>query len=546
MDSFSEKVCKVSNHSKKVLAIVLVVLLSVACVFAQSIKEVIHGEYQGKTVILHSNDVHGAIEGYAKMAALRDYYVSEGADVILIDAGDFSQGTMYVNVSKGYNAVQLMNRVGYDIAGLGNHDFDYSYEQLVSNLATAQFEILCANIFNETGNSIYPAFMVGTTDSGLKIGFFAMDTPETQTKANPVQIKGLQIPTGDKFFKIAQDCVDALKAQNVDLIICIAHLGIDNESKPYTSYELLERISGIDYLIDGHSHSVFTDYDGLADQQTGTGFVNIGVIVIDEEGKIEDAFLRPTEDLPSDEDVLSFAQGIINQVDAEYSIKFAESKVDLNGDKAPGNRTMETNLGDLVADSILWSITRDPSSVTVPTDNIVAMTNGGGIRAWLRKGDITKKDINTVQPFGNTVSVIYVTGKQILEVLEASTYLTPDAVGGFPQIAGMEITIDTTKAYEPNAETYPNSTYYGPASINRVTVNSINGKDFDPDATYAVVTNNFCAAGGDTYYAFASTTNQFDTGMPLDEILMEYITTVLGGVIDEKYAEPAGRITIIK
>lgn len=535
-----------SNHSKKVLAIVLVVLLSVACVFAQSIKEVIHGEYQGKTVILHSNDVHGAIEGYAKMAALRDYYVSEGADVILIDAGDFSQGTMYVNVSKGYNAVQLMNRVGYDIAGLGNHDFDYSYEQLVSNLATAQFEILCANIFNETGNSIYPAFMVGTTDSGLKIGFFAMDTPETQTKANPVQIKGLQIPTGDKFFKIAQDCVDALKAQNVDLIICIAHLGIDNESKPYTSYELLERISGIDYLIDGHSHSVFTDYDGLADQQTGTGFVNIGVIVIDEEGKIEDAFLRPTEDLPSDEDVLSFAQGIINQVDAEYSIKFAESKVDLNGDKAPGNRTMETNLGDLVADSILWSITRDPSSVTVPTDNIVAMTNGGGIRAWLRKGDITKKDINTVQPFGNTVSVIYVTGKQILEVLEASTYLTPDAVGGFPQIAGMEITIDTTKAYEPNAETYPNSTYYGPASINRVTVNSINGKDFDPDATYAVVTNNFCAAGGDTYYAFASTTNQFDTGMPLDEILMEYITTVLGGVIDEKYAEPAGRITIIK
>ncbi|MBO4393566.1 MAG: 5'-nucleotidase C-terminal domain-containing protein, partial [Spirochaetales bacterium] len=120
------------------------------------------------------------------------------------------------------------------------------------------------------------------------------------------------------------------------------------------------------------------------------------------------------------------------------------------------------------------------------------------------------------------------------------------AAGGFPQVAGMKITIDTTKEYVPNAETYPSSTYYGPAKIQRVTINEVNGKPFDPEATYAVITNNFCAAGGDTYYAFASATDQFDTGLPLDEVLMQYISEVLGGVIGEQYAEPQGRITVIQ
>ena len=154
------------------------------------------------------------------------------------------------------------------------------------------------------------------------------------------------------------------------------------------------------------------------------------------------------------------------------------------------------------------------------------------------------KDVNTVLPFGNTVTVVYLTGAELLEALEASTYCTPEKIGGFPQVSGMKYTIDTTKKYDPKAETYPNSTYYGPASIQRVTIDEINGKPFDPEATYAVVTNDFCSNGGDTYYSFLAATEKFDTSVPLDEALMQYITDVLGGVIGEKYAEPQGRIII--
>ena len=130
----------------------------------------------------------------------------------------------------------------------------------------------------------------------------------------------------------------------------------------------------------------------------------------------------------------------------------------------------------------------------------------------------------------------------------ADSFQLPASLGGFPQIAGMNISIDATKKYDPQTTPYPSgsgkATYYGPASINRVTINSVNGKAFDPNKTYAVVTNNFCAAGGDTYYAFAAASSQFDTGLPLDEVLMDYITTELKGVVGEQYAQPQGRITI--
>ena len=227
-------------------------------------------------------------------------------------------------------------------------------------------------------------------------------------------------------------------------------------------------------------------------------------------------------------------------------MKFAESKVDLNGEKAPGNRTMETNSGDLVSDAMLWLILSNPDSLTVPKENVVAVSNGGGIRAWIKSGDLTKQDVNTMLPFGSIITVIYVKGSVLLEALEASTFSTPGAIGGFPQIGGMNITIDTTKTYNPNLETYPSSTYYGPASIERVTINDVNGNTFDPEETYAVVTLDFCAVGGDTYYAFVNASSQFSTGLPLDEVVIDYITEVLGGVIDERYAEPQGRITIIQ
>lgn len=498
----------------------------------------------GKTVILHTNDVHGAVEGYAYIAALKADYEAKGAEVILVDAGDYSQGKTYVSVTKGADAVTMMNAAGYDVVTLGNHEFDYGYAQLKENMSKAKFKVVCADVFNEDGTPIFDASYTYTTKSGVKVGFFGMETPETQTKANPALIKGLTFATGDTFTKAAADQVAALK--DADVVICLAHLGIDAESAPYRSTDLYAAVKGIDFIIDGHSHSVMTKGEkGEPIQSTGTAFANIGVIVIDNATKkIEsNSLFEIKEDTAKDAAVAAAAQKIIDRVNAEYDVVFAKSEVTLNGAKAPnGNRDSETNNGDLITDAMIWKVMQNKEGLTVDADHVVAITNGGGIRAAIEPGDVTKKDINTVLPFGNTVVTIYITGEELLEVLEASTYSLP--VGGFPQVAGINYTISTAVAYDANAETYPASTYYGPKSINRVTINSINGKEFKADDTYAVVTNDFSAAGGDTYYAFKAATAKFDTGIPLDEAVMEYVTTELKGVIGAQYAAPQGRILL--
>lgn len=496
----------------------------------------------GKTVILHTNDVHGAVEGYAYIAQLKADYEAKGAEVILVDAGDYSQGEVYVSDTKGLDAVEMMNVTGYDVVTLGNHEFDYGYAQLKENMTKADFKILCANVYGEDGTPIFDANYTYTTKSGVKIGFFGMETPEAQTKANPALIKGLKFDTDLK--AVAEKQLEALKDD--DVVIALSHLGVDDSSKPYTSYDLYNAAKGIDFIIDGHSHSVMAKgKNGEPIQSTGTKFANIGVIVIDDASKkIEsNSLYEIKEDTAKDAAVAAAAQKIIDRIDKEYGAVFAKSKVELNGAKAPnGNRDGETNNGDLITDAMLWKVMQNKEGLTVNEDHVVAITNGGGIRAAIKVGDVTKKDIKTVLPFGNTIEVIYVTGTELLEALEASTFCVPESIGGFPQVSGISYTISTGAVYDANAETYPASTYYGPKSINRVTINSINGKDFKLGDTYAVVTNNFSAAGGDTYYAFKAATAKFDTGVPLDEAVMEYVTTELKGVIGEQYAAPQGRI----
>ena len=523
------------------LAMAMVLSLSVTSFAADTDSEA-KAEMAGKTVILHTNDVHGAIAGYAYITALKADYEAKGAEVILVDAGDYSQGEVYVSDTKGLDAVEMMNVTGYDVVTLGNHEFDYGYAQLKENMTKADFKILCANVYGEDGIPIFDANYTYTTKSGVKIGFFGMETPEAQTKANPALIKGLKFDTDLK--AVAEKQLEALKDD--DVVIALSHLGVDDSSKPYTSYDLYNAAKGIDFIIDGHSHSVMTKgKNGEPIQSTGTKFANIGVIVIDDASKkIEsNSLYEIKEDTAKDAAVAAAAQKIIDRIDKEYGAVFAKSKVELNGAKAPnGNRDGETNNGDLITDAMLWKVMQNKEGLTVNEDHVVAITNGGGIRAAIKAGDVTKKDIKTVLPFGNTIEVIYVTGTELLEALEASTFCVPESIGGFPQVSGISYTISTGAVYDANAETYPASTYYGPKSINRVTINSINGKDFKLGDTYAVVTNNFSAAGGDTYYAFKAATAKFDTGVPLDEAVMEYVTKELKGVIGEQYAAPQGRI----
>ena len=541
---------------RKVLALLLSVVMTltllVSSAWADEPKPL-----DGKTVILHTNDVHGSIELYAKVAAMKDDYKARGAQVILADAGDYSQGTVYVSVNKGKDAVTMMNAAGYDVATIGNHEFDYGYAQLKTNLESAKFEVVCANV-RQDGSPVFDAY-TKISKGGVQVAFVGLETPEAQTKANPALIQGLTFLAGDEMYAAVQTQVDAARTDGADIVIVLTHLGVDSSSEPNTSYDLYKKVSGIDFIIDGHSHTVMTKGpEGEPIQSTGTALNNIGVITIDNATKkIESNELIPiwhTEEVDgtnvtvydytkSDETVANAAKAIIDPIDADYDQKFAESAVDLNGAKAPGNRTEETNLGDLITDAMMWAIkTKAPG---VDMNNAVAITNGGGIRAAIAKGDITKKDVNTVLPFGNTLAVVYVKGSELLEALEVSTYCTPKSLGGFPQFAGMEVELNTACEYDANDTTYPGSTYFGPKSINRITIKTVNGKAFDKDATYAVITNNFLAAGGDTYYAFAAAQTQFDTGLPLDEILMEYITVELNGVVTDKYAAPQGRLTIV-
>ena len=563
---------------KKILAIALalVMLLSLGVTsfadydYAANAK-VFRSDYTGKTVILHSNDVHGALGGYAYMTELKNEFLAAGAtDVILVDAGDFSQGTSYVSSSKGASAVTMMNAAGYDVVTLGNHEFDFGYAQLMENLKDAQFQVICADVYlDETGETILPATTVVEVETAaeaaaaaeeteaaegeeepatnLRIGFFGMETPETATKVNPGLIQEISFATFDDLYASAQVAVDALKEENVDLIIGLTHLGVDKESAAngYRSIDLYDKVTDIDFLIDGHSHTVMTaGENGEPIQSTGCYFANVGVVVIDNATKtIEDHFLIEATNLPKDADVQAAADEITTAVDAEYSAVFAKSEVLLNGERAPGNRTEQTNLGTLITDAMVWSVVSEGAMEAYYEAPVVGVTNGGGIRAPIAIGDVTKNDIVTVLPFGNTVAVIYVKGSELLEALEASTYCTPEAVGGFPQTSGIEWTLDTTKEYD-QGDVYTlngkESSYYAPASIQRVTITAINGEPFDENATYAVVTNNFCAAGGDTYNVFNRAYSEgfgFDTGIPMDEAVMDYVTDVLNGVIGEQYAE---------
>ncbi len=498
------------------------------------------GEYTGKTVILHSNDTHGAVEGFAFMEALKAQYEADGATVILVDDGDFTQGSTYVSLSKGLNAVELMDKAGYDIVALGNHEFDYGYDQLVSNFSKASFLPLCSDVFKD-GKTIFDSEVIVKVGD-LKIGFFALETPETQTKVNPGLIKGLSFVQLEELYKLAQDEADLLH-KSADLVFCLGHLGVDLESVGNRSVDVLNHVNGIDFFIDGHSHTVMS-YEGL--QSTGTAFANVGYVVVDNKTKtIESNGLISTENIDTSKTAtLKEAQKITSEVDEKYNAPFASTEVFLNGTKAYV-RSQETNLGDLIADSMVWNVL-NAGAIEVDADHVVGVTNGGGIRADINEGTFSMNDVFTVLPFGNTIAVDYITGAELLEALEASTYCTPSAVGGFPQVAGIEFTIDTSIEFDAG-ELYPESTYNAPKSIKRVTINSINGKAFDSKATYAVVTNNFTAAGGDTYYSFKrayDAGNGFDTSIPLDEGLKMYIEEELGGKVTSKYAEAQGRIII--
>lgn len=525
------------------LALVMVLALAIPAGATETEQDL-----TGHIVILHTNDVHGAIGEYAKVAALKQAYQATGAYVLLADAGDFIQGDPTVSASQGKTAIELMNLAGYDVAAPGNHEFDYGYPNLKTLAGEADFPILAANVRYDNAAALGDQTTFTTTD-GKKIGIFGLDTPETATKAHPDKIKGVSFLAAQEMFDCAQAQVDALKADGCDYIICLGHLGIDAESTGNRSIDLLEKVTGIDVFIDGHSHSTLEEIKEATNgtgkvgdtvlTSTGTKLANVGMVDISPDGTISTSSLATSElTVTPDAKVAARAEEIQKEIDADYGTVFAKTEVALDGEKA-NVRTGETNLGDLIADAMLWQAGLLDEGVDA------AVTNGGGIRASIAAGDITKKDINTVLPFGNTLYVVKVTGAELLEALEASTYCTPEAIGGFPQVAGIEFTVNTGAQFDTK-ELYPGSTYGKPASINRVMIQTVGGEAFNPEETYTIVTNDFMGAGGDTYYAFKAASSGYDSGVPLDEVVMDYITSELKGVVSKaQYGETDNRIHTI-
>ncbi len=507
----------------------------------------------GHIVILHTNDVHGAIDNYASVAALKDAYEAAGAQVLLMDAGDFSQGSTSVNVSEGATAVELMNMAGYDVATTGNHEFDFGYANLKTLMESAEFPILAADAFTAEGDLAMDGDNFTFQLGDVTVGVFGLATPETATKAHPAKLEGVTFLAEDELFACAQEQVDELTDAGCDYIICLGHLGIDAESTGNRSIDLLENVTGIDVFIDGHSHSTQSD---IAEETNGTGMVgdtvltstgtkleSVGVVDIAADGTIDASTismeeLNATEGFTPDQDIATRVSEINAQIEEDMGQVIGTSEVDLDGVRE-NVRASETNLGDLITDAMLWQAGQDNEEVDA------AITNGGGIRASIAAGDITKKSVNDVLPFGNTLYVVELTGAELLEALEASTYCTPEPVGAFPQVAGIEFTINTGAAYDAG-ENYPGTTYAEPASINRVTILTVGGQAFDADATYTIVTNDFLAAGGDTYYAFSAAESGYDTGISLDQVVMDYITEELDGTVTAaRYGQTANRIHTI-
>ncbi|MGI6105550.1 MAG: bifunctional metallophosphatase/5'-nucleotidase [Raoultibacter sp.] len=509
---------------------------------------------ESKLAIIHTNDTHGydvaaeptdktpGVMGMSAVPALVQDYKSQGYEVILLDAGDAIQDTSLVNLSHGASAIEFMNQAGYQAMTLGNHEFDWSADNLNTLRESANFPMLSANIIVEaTGETYVDANTIFTLESGKKVGVFGLTTPETQTKSSPKNVAGLKFLAGEDMYACAQEQIDTLKDEGCDIIVCLGHLGSVGGVEPNRSIDVLEHTQGIDLFIDGHDHEVVNEtVNGAQLVSTGAHLENIGVVVI-EDGTITEKMVTYGSFSGKDQATEDLINRTNSEVQTELSKVVATSSVPLNGERESGVRTQETNLGDLVADAALWQAQQ-------VSDRQVdgAIVNGGSIRASIAAGDISMNDLKTVSPYDNSLNVVTVTGAELLETIEAATYSLPSASAGFPQVAGITYSINSSVAYE-QGEQYPNSTYFAPANPGaRITITDVGGKGFSLDAQYTIAAASFITDGGDTYYAMAKAynANGVTTGVSDFDALTNYVSSELGGIISERYAEPQGRISV--
>ncbi len=414
--------------------------------------------------ILYTNDVHAYIDNdsdkenpgisYAELAQMKK---DLGENVLLVDAGDHIQGAVYGAMDQGQSVLEIMDGI-YDLSAVGNHEFDYGIERMLSITANSKYPYISCNfVHKETEKTVLEPHIMMTVGN-VKVGFVGITTPETLTSTAPSYFQNdkgefiYDFLDGDKLYAAVQSSVDKLKAEGADCIIALGHVGVDGLSK-MTSRKIIENVSGLNAFIDGHSHTeiqkeTVTDKSGASVvlTQTGNYFSGIGKMTITEDG-IETEIIK--EYNGKDNATLTLKNEWVDDVSEMLGEKIGNLGAKLTINDAEGNRLVRvagTNLGEFVADSYYYYV-----NFVAGIDCDVAIINGGGVRDNIEAGKVSYMDLKSVNPFGNMLCAVELTGAQILDALEWGARLTTGEAakneeGSFLHTAGLIYTVDSSVA----------------------------------------------------------------------------------------------------
>ena len=466
--------------------------------------------------IIHTNDTHCFYDGdggvgFPTVSALKEQYSRKGV-VFTVDAGDFLQGNSYGTMTAGQGSVDVMNTIGYDLCVPGNHEFDFGLDVLLERVGQLDFPIICANlVYSDTGENVFDGYIV-LEKRGIRVGFFGLLTPETPTVTTEGAMGNTEVTDP---VTAAEEMVSVLRAQNVDAVVAVGHLGVAREGF-ITSDELCRDVPGIDIFIDGHSHtemedgkvcdgSIVLEESDTMIASTGCYLHNVGIITC-KSGSIDAKLYRGPA--LSSHPVSMAIQEVKDYVDSLLSTVIGSTEILLVGERDI-IRNGETNLGDLAADAVRSALDTD-----------VAIVNAGGLRTSIQAGDIRLKDVYDVMPFLNYSCKVEVPGSVLWEEMEFSLALMGNSKGGFIQFSGMTVT------YDPSAE-----------AGHKVLSITVAGEEVDKTATYSVATSDFVAGGGDGNVYFKGYEKKF--GADMDSIFADYIENI--GTITESTVE-GGRL----
>ena len=523
--------------------------------------------FQQDVMVLFTSDVHCGIEsnfGYAGLAMVRDAYKNAGYHVLLVDNGDSIQGEPVGTMTTGEANIKLMNAVGYDIATMGNHEFDYGMERFFELSKMANFPYVSCN-FNKGGELQFAPYVIKEFD-GVKIAFVGISTPKTLTSSTPKYFQDengnfiygfFEDETGEGLYNAVQKAVDDARAEGASIVIAMAHLGNEAECSPYTYADVIANTTGINALLDGHSHDTYhvemrnKARETVLRQGCGTKMEGIGYLKIAaKDGAMKAGVMmwnnddfNATQLYQLDTDVTKAVAEATETLNAKLAEVVAKTDVELtindpvavteDGKAVRIIRNAETNLGDLCADAYRYVSGAD-----------IAFVNGGGIRVSIKEGDITLNDILKVHPFGNALCVCEATGQQILDALEFGAKDVPGEFGGFLQVSGLTYEIHTSVPSSVKLD--DKGLFAGVEGEYRVKNVMVGGEPLDLEKIYTLASHNYMLQGqGDGYTIFEDNVYTQESVMLDNQVLITYITEGLNGVVGAEYANPYGQGRIV-